>query len=459
MTLTAHPPARAQAPGPRGFPVVGVIPFLIRDNLGFTLRMARDYGDVVHYRVGQNPVYLVNHPDAIKRVLVDNNHNYGKGSFQVGTLKTVVGNGLLMSEGEFWLRQRRLMQPVFHRKHLATFAEAMITITRETMDRWEARPDPTAPLDMAFEMMQLTLNVATQTLFSTRVTSDMQELSQLIKFLAEDVEFRFEVPLYPSIGVPTPRNRRFNRALARLDQLIYSIIEQRRRELDAGHRPDDLLTMLLEARDPETGAGMTDLQLRDEAMTLFSAGHETTAKALSWLWMLLSTHPHVERTLHAEVTTVLEERDPTVADLRSLSYTRQVIEETMRLYPPAWITSRQAVEEDELCGYTIPAGALVWMSPYVMHRHPAYWDNPEGFDPERFAPAMADTRPKFSYFPFGGGPHLCIGRDFAMMELQLVVAEIVRRYRLALLPGSHVLPVGHITLAPKTQLWMMPRRR
>lgn len=447
-------PTQAKVPGPRGLPLVGMIRHLLRDNLGFMMQMARTYGDVVHYRVGNLKVYQINHPDAIKRVLVDNSGNYGKGAFQIGTLKELLGSSLFMSDGDFWLRQRRLMQPVFHRKQLAVFATEMTAITQESMDRWTARPDPGAPLDIALEMMRLTLDVATQTLFSTRLTNDMAALGKLLTLVAEDVSFRFQMPLYPPVQVPTRRNRRFLKALAELDALIYGIIGQRRRELTAGSAPNDLLTLLLLARDEETGEGMSDQQLRDEVMTLFAAGHETTAKALTWLWYLLSLHPQIERRLYDEVDTALAGRTPTLADLPALQYTRQVIEETMRLYPPAWITSRQVEAEDTLGGCTIPAGALVWISPYVVHRHPAFWDNPEGFDPDRFAPDQIRSRPKFAYFPFGGGPHLCIGRDFALMEAQLVVATIVQRYRLSLVPGHKVTPEAIVTLRPQDALWM-----
>ena len=452
----ASPAAHAAVPpGPHGQPVLGVLRELLRDNLGFMMRAARDYGDVARYRLANKTVYQVNHPEGIKRVLQDNAGNYGKGNFKVSSLDRLIGNGLVMSEGDFWLRQRRLVQPVFHRQHIAAFGEQMTSLTLEMLEGWEAAAGSRKPLDMSTEMMRLTLNIASQTLFSTRLLEDIKVLDRAFKIAAEDISFRFQMPIYPPLGVPTPRNRRVVAAIETLDRVVYRIIGERRRMLEQGRQaPSDLLNLLLKARDEDTGEGMSDKQLRDEVMTLFLAGHETTAILLTWCLYLLSKHPESERRLHKEVSEVLGDRTPTVADLPAMSYSRMVIEETLRLYPPAWITSRQAEAEDILCGYLVPTGTLTWLSPYIMHRHPNYWDNPEGFDPERFSPERSEGRPHYAYFPFGGGGHQCVGKHFALMEAQLVLATIMQHYRLDLVPGHPVEPQALVALRPRHGLPM-----
>jgi cytochrome P450 len=432
---------------------------MLADNLGFMQSMARTYGDVARYRVGNLDVYQVNHPGGIQRVLQENHHNYGKGSFAIGTMKAALGNGLVMSEGDFWLRQRRLMQPVFHHRSLARLAEDMVAAALSTRKDWEG----SSTVDLSQEMMRLTLDIATQAMFSTRVVADNARLSQAFTTLMEDISFRFQNPLYPPLALPTPRNRRFRQALAFLDGIIHNIIQERRQltaDLPLEGWPGDLLSLLMQAQDAETGERMSDRQLRDEVVTLFGAGHETTAKTLTWCWYLLATHPQAEANLHAELESVLGGRPPALADLKALPYTRMVIEETLRLFPPAWITSRQATGEDELCGYHVPAGTLIWISPYVMHRHPEYWEDPDTFIPERFDPDQRAERPRFAYFPFGGGPHLCIGRDFALMEAQLVLATLAQRYRLGVQPGQKVEPLALVTLQPRGGLTMtlQPRR-
>ena len=443
-------------PGPQGVPVLGNLPAMAKDSLGFLMRSALTYGDVVRFRFLSEEMVLVNHPDYIKHVLQDNNHNYNKDTFDYDLLRIVVGNGLLTSDGDFWLRQRRLVQPAFHHERLAAFGALMTDSTQALLDRWQARSDRDQPLDVAHEMMRLTLHIVGRALFSIDIDAEADEFGQAFttmnKYLTESFYRVLPIPM----SFPTPRNRRAQRALRTLNQVVRRIIVDRRR---TGVDKGDLLSMLLAARDEETGEGMDDNQVRDEVMTLLLAGHETTANALSWTWYLLSTHPAVECTLHAELDRVLGGRVPTVRDLPNLPYNRMVIEESMRLYPPAWAINRKAIADDEIGGYTIRAKSMVFMSAYTMHRHPAFWDNPEGFDPERFTPERSEGRPHFAYFPFGGGPRLCIGNNFAMLEAQLLLATIAQRYRLELVSGHVVMPEPLITLRLHNGLPMMIRRR
>ena len=443
-------------PGPRGNVVLGSIGDLYRDRLRFVLDVARTYGDVAQYRVAHMRMYQVNHPAGVGRLLHDNHSNYSKDVATFGTLRLILGNGLLTSDGDFWRRQRRLAQPAFHQRRVTAFGDLMTDATLAMLERWRPSVAQDQPLDLAAEFMHLTLEVATRALFSASVERDVDAIGRAITTLLNEVTFRFTFPFYPPLKVPTPRNRRFLAAQATLDGVIYGIIAERRRQ--PGEH-DDLLALLMEARDEKTGEGMSDRQLRDEVITLFVAGHETTANALSWSSYLLSTHVAVARKMRAEVDEALQGRIPTAADLPNLPYTRMVIDETLRLYPPAWITNRRAIEDDTICGYRIPADAIVSISPYVTHRDPTLWQNPEGFDPDRFAPERSSGRPHFAYFPFGGGPHQCIGKGFALLEATLVLALLTQRYELHLAPGRRVETVAMATLRPRYGMWMTAHPR
>jgi len=449
--------ARGRVPsGPRGNRVLGSIGDIYRDRLRFVLDTARIYGDVAQYRVAHMRMYQVNHPEGVGRLLHDNHRNYSKDVPTFGTLRLFLGNGLFTSDGDFWRRQRRLAQPAFHRRRVAAFGELMTEATEEMLERWQARGTPGQPLDVATEFMRLTMEVVTRALFSTSVEHDIDKIGNAIATLLDDVTFRFTFPFYPPLRVPTPRNRRFLAARATLDGIVYRIIAERRR------RPgehEDLLALLMESRDEQTGEGMSDRQLRDEVVTLFLAGHETTANALTWASYLLSTHVAVARRLRDEVDQALQGRVPTASDLPTLAYTRMVIDETLRLYPPAWITNRRAIEEDTVCGYRIPADATVSISPYVTQRDPRLWENPEGFDPDRFAPERSAGRAHYAYFPFGGGPRQCIGKGFALMESTLVLALLAQRYELHLMPGRRVETEAVATLRPRYGMWMTAHPR
>jgi cytochrome P450 len=429
---------------------------LISGGAEFVSDMARRYGDVVKYRVAYMNLYQVNHPDGIHHILQDNNRNYSKGEVMRRLLVPIVGNGLFTNEGESWLRQRRLMQPTFHRKHIAAFGEMMAQATLEMCERWDAAATAGKPLDIMTEMGRLTSQIATQALFGTCVTAEANAIGRAIVELLEQVSFRFDVPFYPSPPFPTPRNRRYLAALRTLDEAVYGIINTRKEQPSEG---GDLLSLLMEARDQDTGETMSDKQLRDEVITLFIAGHETTSVALAWTWYLLSQNRSAEQALHEELAPALGDHPAAATtDLPNLPYTLMVIEEAMRLYPPAWVTNREALAGDEICGYHIPAKAIVVISPYAMHHHPTYWPEPERFDPERFSPERSKERPQYAYFPFGGGPRQCIGKFFALMEAQLILATIARRYTLRLVPGHRVKMNAVTTLRPLNGLPMILER-
>jgi len=455
IDTTASDTVRKTPPGPRGHWLFGSMREFLGDSLGFIEGLAREYGDVAQYRMAHMTWYQVNHPHGIARILQENYRNYGKGALTLGILRPVAGNGLFLSEGEFWLRQRRLMQPTFNHRSVAAFGQMMVEATRAMLEGWEPHAAAGRPFDVLREMSRLTLDVVSRALFSTHVGDEAGAVGRAVTTLVEDIGYRFQVPFYPPPAVPTPRNLRYRAALRALDNAVYGIIEARRRGETTG---DDLLGLLMSVRDEETGEGMSDKQLRDEVITLFIAGHETTAVALTWAWHLLALHPASAEKLHTELAETLGSRAPTPADLPKLPYARMVIEETLRLYPPAWITNRQAVADDEICGYRIPASAIVLVSPYVMHRHPAYWDNPDAFEPERFTPERSAGRPYYAYFPFGGGPRQCIGKGFALMEAQLILATVAQRYRLSHIPGHTAEPQALSTLRPRGGLAMITER-
>ena len=408
--------------------------------------------------------YLLSHPDDIKRVLQDNNQNYRKGLIYQ-YLKPVLGLGLLTNEGESWLSQRRLVQPAFHRQELGEFTSIMTGAIGAMLDRWRNQTE-LAPRDIAAEMARLTMDTVGQALLGSDLAGTSAQVHDAVKVGQEQVNWRITHPFSLSENYPTPRNRRFKKALHTLDDLVYSIIEQRRHSSSAvrsgaegGGSGHDLLTLLLEARDEDTGEGMTDWQLRNEVITIFLAGHETTANALAWAWHLLSLHPEVEDQLYTEVDSLLCGRLPTLQDIPRLTYTRMVLDETLRLCPPAWVIARYPVTDDEAGGYRIPAYSQVILSSYVTHRHPDLWQQPERFDPERFRPDQLTQRPRYAYFPFGGGPRICIGSEFALMEGVLTLAAVACEYRLLAVPGHDVEPEALITLRPRGGLPMFVERR
>jgi cytochrome P450 len=421
------------------------------DPLQYFTTAFRTFGDVVCFRSWPFKSFFFAHPDHIKHVLQEHNQRYVKG-LVIGKLKVLIGEGLFSSEGGFWRRQRRLAQPAFHRQRLTGFVDTMTSTTASMLERWAPRARSGEPFDVSAEMSALTLGIVGRTLFSRGLDDEADSVSRaLLATLAalnERVGRFFPTPLW----WPNAINRRLRPAIAELDRVVYAIIETRRR---TGEDHGDLLSMLMAARDEETGERMTDRQLRDEVMTFLLAGHETTAMALSWTWYLLAHHPEIEERLCGEIEGALSGRTPTIDDLPRLQYPRQVVEEAMRLYPPVWGFVRQAVHPDTIAGYTIPKGTIVNIMPYVTHRHPAFWEDPDRFDPDRFTPERVRDRPRFAYLPFSGGPRLCIGNEFALMEAQLVVAMLLQRYRMRLTQERPVVePEVQLTLRPKGGLPM-----
>ena len=442
-------------PNARGSLLFGNLRDLTRNRLGFGAEMQRRYGEVVSYRLGLIRFTLISHPEHVKHVLQDNHRNYTKGFVLRNMLAPLLGEGLFTAEGEHWLRQRRLMQPVFHRTRIDAFGEIMTAETLKMLDRWGQYAETDRPLDIAGEMMRLTLTIVTRALFGADLGERARQIDHAFSTASEHLTYRFDHPLYPPTAVPTPRNRRFRAALRALDGIVYDLIAERRR---TGEDTGDLLSMLVFARDEETGASMSDRQLRDEVMTLLLAGHETTANALTWSWHLLSRHGEAEARLHAEVDT-LAGRVPTVSDLRRVPYARMVVEEAMRLYPPVWLTHRQAIGDDKIGGFRIPAGRIVVVAPWVTHRRPDIWPDPEAFDPERFSTERSAERPRGAYIPFSLGARQCIGMGFALTEAQLALLTAAQRFRLCQPPGHMVEPEPLLTLRPRGGLPMLVRKR
>jgi cytochrome P450 len=438
-------------PGPEPHFLVGHLPEIRRGVLDFFTRCAAEYGDVTTVRFGLKRIILLTHPDHVEQVLVSGTHNFRKRFFGLALNRTLVGNGLFISEGDFWRRQRRLVQPAFHKDRIAAYGEVMATYAQRMAGTW--RDGET--LDAHAEMVQLTVEVVAKALFDADIAGEAHEIGAMLATVMELARGRLANVVMIPERIPTPANLRMRRAVARGDDIIYRIIDERRasRE-DKG----DLLSMLLHAQD-EDGSRMTDRQLRDEVMTLIVAGHETTAATLSWAWYLLSQHPDVEARLHAELQTVLGGRAPTVADLPRLQYTEQVVTESMRLYPPIWVIGREAVQDCEIGGYRVPAGTTVLMSQWVVHRDARFYENPMRFDPERWANREARQIPKYAYFPFGGGQRLCVGSSFAMMEGVLVLATLAQQFRLTLAPGHVVRPRPSMTLRPRYGVKMVVHRR
>ena len=445
-------PSRTYPPGPKG--ALPGLPFLAfaRGPLAFLRGVAREYGDVVYFGGMSEDFYLLNHPDYVRDVLVTHNAGFMKGR-GLQRAKRLLGEGLLTSEPPLHRRQRRLAQPAFHRQRVNAYASLMVDYTlRLGRERWREGE----ALDVAREMMHLALNIVGQTLFGAETEAEAEEVREALSTSMASFG-RFMMPFAELLSrLPLPANKRFERSRARLDRIIYRIIDERRA---GGEDRGDLLSMLLKAQDEEGGGGMSDEQLRDEAMTIFLAGHETTANALAWTWYLLSLHPEAEARLHEELDEVLQGRPPTAEDLPRLRYTEMVFAEAIRLYPPAWILGRRALEDYEVGGYLVPKNSLVILSPYVMHRDPRYWPESDRFDPERFTPEAKAARPQFSYFPFGGGPRRCIGEGFAWMEGVLVVSTLAQRWRLRLAPGQRIEPQPGVTLRPRGRLRMTPERR
>lgn len=437
-------------PGPRNWIPGANLRGMARRPTTFLEAAARRYGDAVHFKVGPRHMFFFNHPDLIRDVLVTRQSSFHKG-LVLQRAKIVFGEGLLTSEGDLHKRQRRLAAPAFHRERINRYAEVMIERAAQARERWRDGEE----LDVGHEMMRLTLSIVAKTLFDANVDDEAGEIGGA---LSEMVEM-FPLLIHPLSDIlrklPLPQVRRFQRALARLDRTIYAIIGERRK---SGDDRGDLLSMLLLAQDVEgDSGGMSDRQVRDEALTLFLAGHETTANALAWTFYLLARNPEAERAFHDELDAVLGGSLPTPADYARLPMTEKILAESMRIYPPAWGVGRYSIEDARIGEWTVPAKSMVVLSQWATHRDPRWWPSPSSFDPSRFTAEAKAARPKFAYFPFGGGARVCIGETFAWMEGVLLLATLGQRARL--LRGGDVEAQAYITLRPRRAMRMVVERR
>ena len=434
-------PRAPLAPGPKGNPVLGVMSEFSRDTFAFIER-CREYGDVVSMRFLYLTAYFLYHPNDIEYVIATNAKNFIKSRNQRSPLfQRLVGNGLLTSEGEVWKRQRRMAQPAFHRQRINAYAETMATYAERMISTWRAGE----VRDIHRDMMRLTLEIVVKTLFNSDVSADADKVGRVLSRIVTPFAGQATLKWIMDNRLPTATHRLFNQDAREIDGIVYRIINERRRSRqDEG----DLLSMLLKAQD-EDGSQLSDKQLRDEVMTIFLAGHETTALTLSWAWYLLAQNPDAEKRFHAELAEVLGGRLPTMEDLSRLQYTEKIAKESMRLYPPAYALGREAVEECEIGGFRVAAGAQVFMFQWSTQRDGRFFANPAAFQPERWTEEFINSLPKYAYFPFGGGPRACIGNYFAMMEVVLLLATIGQRFRFSLLPDHPVSLMPAMSLRPK----------
>jgi cytochrome P450 len=448
----SHQKPQTVPSGPWGYPLLGHLPEFLHDRLGFLTRCAAQYGDVVKLKIGE-PTFLLNNPEDIKHVLVTHAENYDKGRRLTSAKgKRLSGEGLLTSLGSAHIKQRRMMQPVFYRNFIQAFGETIIKGVEQSLAVWNADLE----LNVTNEMMGLAQRNIIKTVLGDDFVDRSEELASAITTRKKYVEHvYFSLLPFPE-HLPPKLRREYKQAMKCIDDTIYREVHIRR---DPAASRNDMLSLLMQAKY-EDGTGMSDGQIRDEMLTLFSAGYETIGDALGWTWYLLSQYPEVEARLLAEIREVLDGREPCVGDVPRLRYTGMILAESMRLYPPTWIFIRIARRNETLpSGATIPAGTKLYLCQYVMHRNPRYWPEPERFDPERFNESAKKERPKFSYFPFGGGARVCIGEAFAKMEGILVLASIAQRFQLTLVSGQTIVPEPTMTLRPKNGIWMRVKHR
>jgi len=446
--MNAHFP-----PGPQGTALLGSTRELVHDRLSFLEQVALTYGDIAHFRIGRAlHVYLLNNPDYIQQVLVGQADKFEKAPGFKQNSRALIGEGILTSEGEFHRRQRKLVQPAFHHGRVASYAVTMVDYAETSMSHWQTDH----VYDIHHEMMELTRNIVAKTLFNADVSNKGDAIADAITVGLQTINERSAGGIHFPDWLPTRRNRKRHESIQTLDNMLTEIIEEHRTQGDQG----DLMSMLLMSVDDEDGGQMTNRQARDEAMTLFIAGHETTANALAWTWYLLAQHPEVEAKLLHELETALAGRKPTFKDLAELPYTDMIIKEAMRLYPPAWMLNvREAMEDVTIGGYSIAKGSYIMMMPYAMHHNPRYYHDPEAFIPERWTPEFEKSLPRYAYYPFGGGARVCIGQSFAMMEARLVLATIAQSWHMALVPNQHIVAEPVVTLRPRGGIKMLLTRR
>jgi cytochrome P450 len=436
------PNRNQRPPGPKGALLMGVMRDFNRDQLGFIERCRDEYGDIVWMRFLYVPALFLYHPNEVEYVLVTNAKNFIKSmSLRSNFFQRLVGKGLLTSEGEEWKRARRLSQPAFHRERVASYGQVMVDYSNRLIAKWQDGETR----DVHPDMMRLTLEIVVQCLFSADVSTEVDEVGATLKELIKPFAAQATLSWILNNRLPTPVHVRFHRLARKIDNVVYRIISERRA---SGEDKGDLLSMLLAARD-EDGSQMSDRQLRDEVMTLFLAGHETTALTLAWSWYLLGTNPEAEKKFHAELDEVLGNRPPTTADLLRLKFTEQIAKESMRLYPPAFGLGREAINDCEIGGYHVPKGTQVFLFQWATQRDARFYEEPNAFRPERWTEDFIERLPKYAYFPFGGGPRVCIGASFAMMEVILCLATIGQKFRLEVDRDHSVSIYPAMSLRPK----------
>ncbi len=439
-------PYKTNAPGPSGYLLLGLSK-LQSQPIEYLGRFWREYGDLVRLPILPGmTIYLATHPNHMEHILTTHSERYEKPDFFLKPMGMVQGEGLFSSEGAFWRQQRRLMQPTFQQKQLAKLHGIMWGCVNELVDDWARKPAGEV-IDVAAEMTRLTLKIISLTLFSVDVSDRTNNLRGSLEVLIDYVFQRLTNPLMPPLWVPTKTNQEFRMAKQTVDQAVLEIIRERR---DNPIEDVDLLAMLLAARDEETGEGMSDLQLLNEMITLIDAGHETSATSLAWTWHLLGTHPEVMVQMQDEIDSVLQGGIPTFENLFKLKYMRRVFDESLRLRPPgSGLAPRAALEDDEIGGYHIPKGSIFNLAFYFTLRHPEFWEKPEAFDPDRFLPERSEGRPKYAYMPWGAGPHVCIGKNFALMEAMMILSAIAQRFQVTLVPDQTIEVEPRFTLRPK----------
>jgi cytochrome P450 len=434
------------APGPSGSLLLGSLKEFQADSIGFLTESVRQHGDIVRFRFGYVVAYLVNRPEYVEHVLTRGSRHYDKNTRSVSKLRATCGGSLLSSDGEPWLRHRRLIQPVFQPQHVRAFVPTIDSSTQEMLESWDVKASCGEDVDIVSEMMRLTMTIAARVLFESDIRDRTEVIEQALAVILEDTWRRLETPIDTSVISPSFHRPGFRSALREIDHVVYGIIEQRRQ---SGDVRDDLLSRLLRAHEADDGTRLTDQELRDAVVTLLLAGHETTANALASAFYLVSQSPHAEDRLVREA-----KHEPFDSERSELPEARMAFSEAIRIYPSIWIIERRAVSDDQIGPYWIPKGSTVILSPYLLHRHPEFWQDPEEFDPDRFSPDRISERPRHAYIPFGLGPHRCIGEHMAALVATRILSRVHRNYRLRLNVGQAVNPVPGITLRHDGELRM-----
>ena len=446
-------------PGPRGYPLIGMLPDLFRHVSALPLLKDawRTYGDAVQVPLGPYKAICFTHPDAVKQIMVEKRDNYPRAQYQIRWLSRILGTGLVSSEGELWRKRRHLMHKLFTVKAVQGYATSMASAVQDVIDGWERRLANDQPdLELNGEMARLSMDALGRSVLGFDARSSLDQMNEAIVALSWSLIHQAPTPFPPPLWLPLPENVRFKRARRQFDELIYEVIRARRATLETDTTASDVLSLMLRAQDDD-GEPMSDEHVRDEALTIYAAGHESTAIALGWVFYAIAQHPDVERRLHEEVDRELGDALPTAEVVERLTYTDMVIRETLRLYPPFTMIPKDVREDDEIDGYRVPRGSVLVVSPYLTQRHPDFWPEPERFDPERHASGQAERRHRFSWIPFGGGSHACLGAAFSLLEMKIAVAMIARRHRLTLQRPTYPLamlavrPVGglHMRLEPR----------